>query len=114
MESKIIYFEDIGPQNTGITFKTVKERLKDSGINKIVVASTTGATARLACDCFNDAGIKLIVIPHQNDFRRDVNPYKILRSGTDRINKITGFACEKMKSLHVTLIKKGHPHKPDL
>lgn len=75
MESKIIYFEDIGPQNTGITFKAVKERLKDSGINKIVIASTTGATARTACDYFKDAGIKLIVIPHQYDFRRDVNPF---------------------------------------
>jgi hypothetical protein len=75
LESKIIYFEDIGPQNTGITFNAVKERLNDSGINKIVIASTTGATARMASDYFKDAGIRLIVIPHQYDFRRDVNPF---------------------------------------
>lgn len=75
MESKIIYFEDIGPQNTGITFKAVKERLNDSGIKKAVIASTTGATARMASDYFKDAGIRLIVIPHQYDFRRDVNPF---------------------------------------
>jgi hypothetical protein len=75
LESKIIYFEDIGPQNTGITFKAVKERLNDSGIKKIVIASTTGATARMASDYFKDAGIRLIVIPHQYDFRRDVNPF---------------------------------------
>jgi hypothetical protein len=75
LESKIIYFEDIGPQNTGITFKAVKERLNDSGIKKVVIASTTGATARMASDYFRDAGIRLIVIPHQYDFRRDVNPF---------------------------------------
>jgi hypothetical protein len=75
LESKIIYFEDIGPQNTEITFKAVKERLNDSGIKKIVIASTTGATARMAGDYFKDAGIRLIVIPHQYDFRRDVNPF---------------------------------------
>jgi hypothetical protein len=75
LESKIIYFEDIGPQNTGITFKAVKERLNDSGIKTIVIASTTGATARMASDYFKDAGIRLIVIPHQYDFRRDVNPF---------------------------------------
>ena len=73
MESKIVYFEDIGPQNTEITFKSVKERLNDSGIKKIVIASTTGATARMANDYFKDTGIKLIVIPHQYDFHRDVN-----------------------------------------
>ena len=73
MESKIVYFEDIGPQNTEITFKSVKERLNDSGIKKIVIASTTGTTARMANDYFKDTGIKLIVIPHQYDFHRDVN-----------------------------------------
>jgi hypothetical protein len=73
MERKIVYFEDIGPQNTEITFKSVKERLNESGIERIVIASTTGATARMADDYFKDTGIKLIVIPHQYDFHRDVN-----------------------------------------
>ena len=75
MERKIVYFEDIGPQNTEITFRSVKERLNEPGIEKIVMASTTGATARMANDYFKDTGIKLIVIPHQHDFHRDVNPF---------------------------------------
>jgi hypothetical protein len=75
VESKIVYFEDIGPQNTEITFQSVKARLNDSGIKKIVIASTTGATARMASDYFKDSGIRLIVVPHQYDFRRDVNPF---------------------------------------
>ena len=75
MERKTVYFENIGPQNTEITFKSVKERLNESGIEKIVIASTTGATARMANDYFKDTGKKLIVIPHQYDFHRDVNPF---------------------------------------
>ena len=75
MESKIVYFEDIGQHNTDITFQSVKERLNNSGIEKIVIASTTGTTAMKANDYFKDAGIKLIVVPHQYDFHRDVNPF---------------------------------------
>jgi hypothetical protein len=73
LERKIVYFENIGPQNTEITFRSVKERLNEPGIEKIVIASTTGATARMANDYFKDIGIKLIVIPHQYDFHREVN-----------------------------------------
>jgi len=75
LESKIVYFEDIGQHNTDITFQSVKERLNNSGIEKIVIASTTGTTAMKANDYFKDAGIKLIVVPHQYDFHRDVNPF---------------------------------------
>jgi len=77
LERKIVYFEDIGPQNTEITFRSVKERLNEPGIEKIVMASTTGATARMANDYFKDTGIKLIVIPHQYDFHRDVNLFPL-------------------------------------
>ena len=73
METKIVYFEEVGQQNTEITFQLVKERLDNSGIEKIVMASTTGATARMANEYFKDSGVRLIVIPHQYDFRRDIN-----------------------------------------
>ena len=75
MESKIVYFEDIRPDNTEATFKLVLERLKALGIKKLVLASTTGATAKKAMEFFRDAGIKLIVVPHQHDFHRDRNAF---------------------------------------
>lgn len=75
MESKIVYFEDIGPENTETTFGLVLERLKALGIKKLVLASTTGATARKALEFFKDAGVKLIVVPHQHDFHRDNNAF---------------------------------------
>jgi len=46
----------------------VHERLNTLGIKKLVLASTTGATAMKARDFFKDDGVKLIVVPHQFDF----------------------------------------------
>jgi hypothetical protein len=62
MKSKIVYFEENGPENTEATFKLVQERLCSLEIKKIVLASTTGATAEKAMDFFKNSGIKLIVV----------------------------------------------------
>jgi len=75
MEKKIYYFEELKPENTEITFRLVKETVKASGIRKIVLASTTGATARKAADFFMDTGARIVVVPHQFDFMRDKNPF---------------------------------------
>ncbi len=76
MESKIMYYDSAKDDHTEETFKLVEERLKGSGITKIVLASTTGATARRAMNFFKDRGIKLIVVPHQFNFSRVDNPFQ--------------------------------------
>ncbi len=73
MESKTVYFEGMDPGNTDITFRLAQERARALQIKKIVLASTTGATARKAMDFFKDDGVQLIVVPHQWDFHRPVN-----------------------------------------
>lgn len=75
MESGITYFNSVKDDNTEATFNLVKNRLVNSGISKVVLASTTGATARKALDFFKDTGIRLIVIPHQYDFSVVDNPF---------------------------------------
>lgn len=75
MESKIVYFEDMGPENTEATFRLVQERMKSLAIKKLVLASTTGSTAGKAMEFFKDSGAKLIVVPHQYDFRRENNMF---------------------------------------
>ena len=75
MESKVVYFEEITPANTEAVFRLVQERLKGTGIKKLVIASTTGATAKRAMDFFKDSGIKLIIVPHQFDFHRHTNAF---------------------------------------
>jgi len=85
MESKIVYFGERRSENTDLTFNLVQEKLKTTGIRKLVIASTTGATARKAMDFFKDAGVRLVVVPHQFDFRRKVNPFphELVRSLRD-------------------------------
>ena len=75
MESRVVYFEQVRVENTEVTFGLVKERLRTSGIKKLVLASTTGATARKALEFFKEMDVKLIVVPHQFDFHRDTNPF---------------------------------------
>jgi len=69
MERTIVYFEDVRGENTETTFRLVEERARSLGIKKVVLASTTGATAMKAVDCFKEKGVKLIVVPHQFGFR---------------------------------------------
>ncbi|NTV77059.1 MAG: hypothetical protein HGA68_03545, partial [Methanothrix sp.] len=52
MEGKIVYFEEGGAQNTQATLDLVRERLGCKDIKKIVLASTTGDTARRAMEIF--------------------------------------------------------------
>jgi hypothetical protein len=75
MEAKIFYFEEGGAENTEATFRLVQERLEDGEIKEVVLASTTGVTARRAMEFFKDTGVRLIVVPHQFDFRRDENAF---------------------------------------
>ena len=69
MERTIVYFEDMRAENTETTFRLVEERARTLGIKRVVLASTTGATAMKAVEFFKGKGIKLIVIPHQFGFR---------------------------------------------
>ena len=75
MDSKVVYFENFVPENTEATFELVKARLALGGIEKLVLASTTGATAERAMEYFSDVRVKLVVIPHQHDFKRKVNAF---------------------------------------
>lgn len=75
MKKEIKYFNLAKDDNTKETFNLVKERLANSGIGKLVLASTTGATARKAMDFFKGTGIQLIVIPHQFDFSTTDNHF---------------------------------------
>jgi uncharacterized protein len=75
MERRITYFEDLRADNTEATFTLARERLRGSAIKKLVLASTTGATAERAAQFFREEGVKLIVVPHQFDFMRETNPF---------------------------------------
>jgi hypothetical protein len=68
LEAKIVYFEESGMANTETTLSLALERAKERGIQKIVLASTRGDTARLLAQRLAGTGIKMVVVPHQYGF----------------------------------------------
>ncbi len=67
MESKTIYFENTGAENTEATLQAVRRRADELGIKKVVVASHTGKSAIKALDILK--GIKVIAVTHVTGFR---------------------------------------------
>ena len=67
METKTVYFEEKGPQNTDETLRLAKERADALGIQNIVVASYTGETGQRAARMFG--GDNLVVVAGVVGFR---------------------------------------------
>lgn len=68
MEENIVYFETPGKDNTETTLQLAAERARARGIKKVILASTTGETARTAARLWAKNGLKIIVVPHQYGF----------------------------------------------
>jgi len=62
MESKTVYFDNPGKENTDETLRIAKQRANELGIKTVIVASTTGFAAVRALDVFKD--MNLIVVSH--------------------------------------------------
>jgi hypothetical protein len=75
MEEKIVYFEKPGKKNTTEVIKLVLERAKLRNINRIVVASTKGYTAKLILDAVEGKDINLVVVPWQFGFMGEENQF---------------------------------------
>lgn len=66
MESKIVYFENPGKENTEAVFRIAKQRAQELNIGTVLVASTTGSTAVRAMGAFK--GLRVIVVTHSTGF----------------------------------------------
>ena len=75
MEEKIVYFEKPGKENTAEVIKLVLERAKSRDINRIVLASTGGYTAKSFLDAVSGKDIHLVVVPWQFSLRDEGNQF---------------------------------------
>ncbi len=69
MEEKIKYFEGGGKQYTDEALSIAKEYADAHNINSVVIASTTGHTAKKATELFK--GNNLIIVTHVHGFREE-------------------------------------------
>jgi len=67
MESKTVYFDEPGSENTEAVLRIARQRADELGIKKVVVASTSGDTAVKAVDVFR--GLRVIAVSHVTGFR---------------------------------------------
>lgn len=67
MESKTVYFDNPGSENTEAVLRIARQRAEELGIKNIVVASTRGDTAVRAMDAFQ--GLRVIVVSHVTGLR---------------------------------------------
>ena len=67
MESKTVYFDEPGSENTEGALRIARQRADELGIKKVVVASTSGDSAVKAMDVFR--GLKVIAVSHVSGFR---------------------------------------------
>jgi hypothetical protein len=68
MESKIVYFEKVGRENTEAVLGIAKQRAEEPDIKTIVVASTSGDTAVKAMETLG--GFRVIVVSHSTGFKQ--------------------------------------------
>ncbi|MFC2043885.1 pyruvate kinase alpha/beta domain-containing protein [Chloroflexota bacterium] len=63
METKTVYFEKPGAENTDSVLALARQRAKELGIKTIVVASTKGNTAVKAVDAFQRLRVIAVTLP---------------------------------------------------
>ena len=67
---KIYYFDAPGKANTGDAIRFAIERAKELNIKKIVVASTSGETAKTCFKAVEGTGLSLVVVTHVVGFSK--------------------------------------------
>jgi hypothetical protein len=95
MEKKIVYFEQAGPQNTEMVIEAVKNRLKDSDIKHVVVASESGKTALKVAKALKGLNVEIICVSGYAGIRKTEG-----RSWPD----IKGELKEELDSLNVKIL----------
>lgn len=67
MEAKMVYFDNMGVENTDEVLRISRQRAEELGIKTILVASSKGFTAVKAMDVLS--GFRVIVVTHSTGFR---------------------------------------------
>lgn len=67
MESKTVYFDNPGSENTDEVLRIARQRADELGIKTVAVASTKGDTAVRAAEVFK--GLKVVCVTHSTGFR---------------------------------------------
>ncbi len=96
IEKKIVYFEKPGKQNTEHTLRLAIKRCEELGIKYLVVASSTGETAKKALEMIKGKDIKLVVVTDHTGFEGE------------GINTMDPQTEEYLRKNGVTIVRQSH------
>lgn len=68
---EILYFDSVGKKNTSEVVDVVANRISEGDIKHLVVASSSGETARLFIDKLKDSGVKIVVVTSHAGFENE-------------------------------------------
>ncbi len=66
-----MYFDQPGVANTAVTLQSAFDYAKANGLKDVVIASTTGYTARMALDRFPHGSFNVVVVTHNTGFKQE-------------------------------------------
>lgn len=69
MTNQITYFEKEGVENTDELIAIVKERLENSNINHVVIASASGESAMKLADALEEMDVNIVNVTHHAGFQ---------------------------------------------
>ncbi len=69
MIKEVEYFEKPGKSNTDSCVKIVKRAIKEERYDHVILASTSGATAKKFHDALLESGVNLVVVTHSQGFK---------------------------------------------
>ena len=89
IETKTVYFEKRGPENTDETLQLAKARADALGVKDIVVASGTGATGANATKIFSDCNLVVVAgavgVREPNIVRMRQENQSVIEAGGGRV-----------------------------
>jgi hypothetical protein len=96
MENKTVYFDEPGSKNTDDVIKSVKDRLRDSEIKHVVVASESGKTALRVARELKHLDVRVVCVSGYAGIRKVEG-----RSWPD----MNGSMMQELESLNVKILK---------
>ncbi|MBP1929693.1 hypothetical protein J2741_002240 [Methanolinea mesophila] len=83
---KTYYFAAPGPENTRDCARFALERARELGLSRVVVASTSGATAEIFHEVLKGTGVSLVVVSHVVGFSRP-GEWEFRKNAADMLRK---------------------------
>ncbi len=94
-KKSVVYFAKVGPDNTDSVLTTAHERLKEGGINSVVIATHRGKTAIKAAEMFGGLGLNMVAVTVNAGTKPDV-----LKEWDGNVSALENLGVKTFRGMH--------------